>query len=97
MLFSHNSDLKKISVFSMFLEDSISGDGKYNHIVDKIINDAFTLSKNNDYIYSIDRNYFSVITMLSSSDYFKSLTNIKSSFDKDTYIKVSECLPQFVC
>jgi hypothetical protein len=99
MLYSHNTDLEKISVFAMFLEDAISGTNKYQVIVDRVITDAHELSKDTDYIYKIDRNYFSVITLLSNKapEVFKNLSkNQSAGYDKGTYQTVISYLPQLV-
>jgi hypothetical protein len=83
MLYSYNVEDEKAQIFSMFIEKIINGDNSYKEEVMRVLNEVKELSLDRKTLYSIDRNYFSVIMRLfeSNSEFFKlvDLDNINNS------------------
>ena len=83
MLYSYNVEDEKAQIFSMFIENIINGDDSYKDEVKRIFNEVKELSLEKKTLFSIDRNYFTIIMRLfeSNSQFFKEvdLDNIKTS------------------
>jgi len=75
MLCSYSIEDEKINVFSLFLENAISGNSSYQEEVKKVIKEVKELCLGNKSIYTIDRNNFTIIQHLfySDNEYFKNI------------------------
>lgn len=83
MLCSYSIEEEKINVFSIFLENIINGNSSYIEEVRRVFKEVKDLSEGKKTIFSIDRNYFTIIQYLfeSNSKYFSEidLDNIQLS------------------
>jgi len=73
MLYSYSIEDEKAQIFSMFIENIINGDDSYKDEVKRVLNEVKELSLESKTLFSIDRNYFTVIMRLfeSNPQFFK--------------------------
>jgi len=73
MLYSYSVEDEKVQIFSMFIENIINGDDSYKAEVKRVLNEVKELSLESKTLFSIDRNYFTIIMKLfeSNPQFFK--------------------------
>lgn len=94
MLFSHNLEDEKLSLFALFLTKAMQGEKPYVPIVNDVILETHKFVAGEKNLYNIKRDSINIILLLAESekDYFKNLVENPDQYNQETYSKVLDIL-----
>lgn len=94
MLYSHNIENEKLTLFTLFLNKASEGESKYADVVNNVILETHLYAKGEKNLYNINRDSINIILLLVNleNDYFKNLSNTPENYNQDTYSRVLDLL-----
>lgn len=96
MLYSHNLENEKLSLFTLFLDRAAKGESKYAPIVNEVISETHKFATGEKNLYTINRDSLNIVLLLAEleRDYFLSLNTKPENYTADTYNHVIGLISQ---
>lgn len=102
MLYSHNLENEKLSLFTLFLDRAAKGESQYASIVNEVILETHKYATGEKNLYTINRDSLNIVLLLAEleRDYFFNLNATPDNYTTDTYQHIigiiSQKQPSFV-
>lgn len=94
MLYSHNIENDKLSLFKVFVSRAKGGEQNYKKLVDDVIIDAHLFTIKKKHLYQLDKDTITIVLALANgdTDYFAQISTNPNIYDNPVYDKILELL-----